>query len=78
MKYLGHLLRSDPYDPERQVSIDADLNRICRTYARIGRPRGNWIVDNIENAYHEIFDDQLYGSDFQKLLLFCASVETLI
>ena len=50
-KLLGHILREAPNTHMRKVSLDWNLQRPQMLHKRTGKPRLNWIDDNLERTY---------------------------
>jgi hypothetical protein len=51
---LGHIIRSDPQDPMRQV-LFLPNSLIPRTEhaRRVGKPRAHWLIETYADAYRE-------------------------
>ena len=49
---LGHIIREpNQTDHARQITIDESLNRVQKTYKRVGRPRFDWLQETMGRAY---------------------------
>ena len=51
---LGHIIRSDPQDPMRQV-LFLPISLVPRTEhaRRVGKPRAHWLIETYADAYRE-------------------------
>ena len=54
IQLLGHIIRSDPQDPMRQV-LFLPNSLIPRTEhaRRVGKPRAHWLIETYADAYRE-------------------------
>ena len=54
LRLLGHIIRSDPQDPMRQV-LFLPNSLIPRTEhaRRVGKPRAHWLIETYADAYRE-------------------------
>ena len=64
IKLLGHLLRTEVFDPLHQVSFEGDSKfpRIS-IRRRVGRPRENWLISTMKEAYTHLVPTQFSELD---------------
>ena len=64
-KLLGHLLGAEVTDPLHQVTFEGDTKfpRLA-IRRRAGRPRGNWLVNTLKEAYKEFVPAEFDELDF--------------
>ena len=64
-KLLGHLLRAEVTDPLHQVTFEGDTKfpRLA-IRRRAGRPRDNWLVNTMKEAYKEFIPAEFDELDF--------------
>ena len=68
MSLLGHILRSDPENPERKVACDNSYMRLRAKYKRMYGPRDHWWDSTMELVFNTVKEDP----QFEQIL-----VETL-
>lgn len=48
-----HVIRCDSLDLLKQPAIDQNMRRPTRNFKRVGRPKNNWVNDNLEYTFQQ-------------------------
>ena len=65
-RILGHVIRADPADPMSSVSFTDEYEVVVTEGRRPGRPRQQFLEQNIQSVYWDLFEELYDETDEQQ------------